>query len=264
MSSIVSERKGKDNRGRAERENRKALLITIIVLLAMGLSTIGFIIYHQWKTRKDEEEAARIARYEADGFHDYSDYFSSGLDKNGYVKGVSLSDSVKLVDYRNIPDMGRDDLYDEKSEETKNETAVEYLLRFCEVQIPKDYLSLVVKRIHFRLETEYEYLSKQHQVAYGDTTVPTIWESYNMTESEYEQWIRDTAEEEVTLTMILLAIAKKENLTAERTDMKLWVLHNTAFSVDNLDELIYQHGEPCIRRNTLEYLALKKVVELNE
>ncbi len=264
MSSSVSERKGKVNKGKTERENRKALLVTIIILLVMGLLTIGFIIYHQWKTRKDDEKAAQIARYEADGFHDYSDYFSAGLDKKGYVKGVSLSDSVKLVDYRNIPDMGRDDLYDEKSDDTKSQTATEYLLRFCEVQIPKDYLNLVVKRIHFRLETEYEYLSEQHQVAYGDTTVPTIWESYKMTQDEYEQWIRDMAEEEVKLTMILLAIAQKEKLTSEQTDMKLWVLHNTSFSVDNLDELIYQHGEPCIRRNTLEYMALKKVVELNE
>lgn len=228
-------------------KNWKSALLPVGIVVAFALlAVLVMVIGH--KVRNDDEAAL-----EAAGWHDYKEYFGKGLDKNGMLKDVDVADYVTLCDYKSIS-------VPEGTEAEQKEYLLNYLVENSTVKDCPEYLAALEGRITFMLTQRYKDNEAHFYEAYGKYQFEDVYDAYDKTKEEFEAYVTEVARKEMVKYMILQCICEKEGYKVKDDDVESWVLA-AGYEEEDLDGIVYQHGEAYLKRMTMEMVVVEKLLK---
>ncbi len=219
--------------------------IAVVVLCAI----IGVVLMVWGDKAQNKEEQAM----EENGWKDYKEQFGKGLDKNGLLKDIEVSDYVTLCDYQSME-------IPSGSSKEKKQFVTEYLLENCTVKDCPEYLADLEERIRFVLVQSYKDNEEHFYQAYDKYQFEDVYDAYDMTQEEFDQYITDKAKEEMKRLMIFQSIFEKEGYEVEKADIEEYIL-SIGYEKEDVEGIYYQHGEPYLRRMAMESVVLEHLIK---
>lgn len=214
--------------------SKKDTVMILGIVVACAVLAIVLMIIGQNVRNKDTKQPTKESIWEERGWHDFSSYFSKGLNEDGTIAGVNAADVVELCDYHDImiPD----------GEQPKTYVS-NYLLENCKVQDQETLREIIEERMRFYANYMYEYNEKNYYEYHEKHQFENIYEAYQTTEEGYEQYMKEESVKQMRLWLILQAIHEKEQLSFERADVLDWILKE-GFDPKDEEGIVFQHGEP--------------------
>lgn len=244
--------KEEKNVGKKKKEtakfSNKELFLTLGIVAGCALLAVVVLLIGQKVREKDtgKEQESEAESLETLGWHDFSAYFSKGLNEDGTVAGVTVSEMVELCDYGGV----------EVPEGEDAETYLtEYLLENCKVTDLESLRAAIEERLRFYAEYMYEYNEENYYAYYEEHQFADMYEAYGTTEEEYESYVKDEAAKEMRGWLIFQAIYEKEGLSVTEEDILRWIEKNN-FSADDLEGITYQHGKAYVNRMAMKQAVL--------
>lgn len=230
--------------------NKELFQILGIVAGCALLAVLVLIIGHKVQDSKKEKETEEPSLEDL-GWHDFSAYFSKGLNEDGTVAGVSVSELVELCDYGaiTVPDGENAENY-----------ATKYLLENCKVTPLDSLQDSIEARLRFYAEYMYKYNEENYYAYFEKHQFSDMYEAYGTTKEEYEVYVKEEAAKEMRSYLIFQAIYEKEGLSITEENILSWIQKNN-FSPDDLEGIVYQHGKAYVNRMAMKQAVLDFLVK---
>ncbi len=222
----------KKKNGTTEFTKRDTIMI-IGIVVACALFAVLVMVIGQQVRKKDVPKPSDTETLEQRGWHDFSKYFSKGMDQNGKISGSDVLKAVELCDYRSIeiPEKEEPKAYVQK-----------YLLENCKVQDREELRKDIEERLRFYAKYMYEYNEENYMNYNGEYQFSDIYEAYHTTEAEFEKYMKDESAKQMRLWLILEAIYEKEGLSSGKAEILDWI-RGEGLEAGDKEGVLYQHGE---------------------
>lgn len=230
-----------------EFSNKELFQILGIVAGCALLAVLVLVIGHKVQEKNSKKETENgTDSLETLGWHDFSEYFSKGLNEDGTVAGVTVSELVELCDYDSVT---------VPAGENAETYLTEYLLENCTVTDLESLRAAIEERLRFYAEYMYEYNEENYYAYWEEHQFADMYEAYGTTEEEYESYVKEEAAKEMRGWLIFQAIYEKEGLSVTEDHVLQWIEKNN-FSADDLEGITYQHGEAYVNRMAMKQAVL--------
>lgn len=238
---------GKKKKETAEFSNKELFQILGIVAGCALLAVLVLFIGHKVQEKNSEkEQGTETDSLETRGWHDFSSYFSKGLNEDGTVAGVTVSELVELCDYGGV---------EVPAGEDAETYLTEYLLENCKVTDLESLRAAIEERLRFYAEYMYQYNEENYYAYHEEYQFSNMYEAYGTTEEEYEAYVKEEAAKEMRGWLIFQAIYEKEGLSVTEEDIVRWIQKNN-YSADDLEGITYQHGKAYVNRMAMKQAVL--------
>lgn len=212
---------------------KDSLMILGVVVVCALIAAVVMIIGHQVR-KKNVPQISEEEALEQRGWHNFSNYFSKGIDKDGKISEVDVSKVVELGDYSNI----------EIPEKEQPEAFIQnFLLENCKVEDQEELRKAIEERLRFYAKFMYEYNEENYMNYNGEYQFSDIYEAYHTTEAEFEQYMKDESAKQMRLWLIFQAIYEKEGLSSGDAEILNWI-RGEGLEPSDKKGVLYQHGEP--------------------
>ncbi len=229
--------------------NRELFLILGIVAGFALLAVLILLLGHAIRDKRSSEgtQTDKTEELESLGWHDFSAHFCKGLNADGTVSDVVVSELVELCDYSGL------EVPEGEDEET---WLTQYLLDNCKVTDLEGLRQAIEERLRFYAEYMYEYNEENYYAYFEEYQFKDMYEAYGTTEREYEEYVAQASLEEMRSYLIFQAIYEKEGLQITDAHRLRWVEKNN-FSEEDLEGILYQHGEAYVNRMAMKQAVLE-------
>lgn len=183
---------------------------------------------------------------------------------NGIYTAPELTDDFvkeNLSEYASTVDGLRTYIEESLAENNKQTYIWDYLKENSEVKsYPEEYFQNEISIYEYELENQYNYYNEYYYSAYGQYLWNSIYEFYEIDESEYSDMINDYAENSTKQCMIVQAIAEDAGIEVTDDDVMDY-LTGLGYDSSSYDSIVAKYGKGYVCQNTLYSMIEKKLIE---
>ena len=183
---------------------------------------------------------------------------------NGIYTIPELTDDFvkeKLSDYASTVDELKAYIEDTLAESNKKTYVWDYVKENSEIEsYPEDYFQNEISIYEYELENQYNYYSDYYASAYGQSLWNSIYEFYEVEESEYADMIKEYAEKSTRQCMIAQAIAEDAGIEVTEADVMDYIT-GIGYDSSSYDSIVEKYGKGYVYQNALSGMIEKKLIE---